>query len=276
MGKGVSFQLLTSKVDIDCDDPRVAEALKYLPVKAAQNFPITNRLNYSVSGEGPYRIAEKDDFLDSAETADDVLFVIYGRIYRRILERLVHSRWVVLHGGLATVNRCRILLLGHKGSGKTTLSARLLFSGHQVEGDEMVLVRNGQVLALPRAFHLKPGIERHAPELAGRLDRLPRKKMGGVELMAFDPTQFGFDWIITKGPVDLVMWVSPNHGGTTSIGELKPFAMIQRVLESSLGWGEQRDILVAEATRLGAGGGKELTLGDPESAVRALEELSAG
>ncbi len=276
MGKHVSFRLLTSEVDIHCDDPRVAEALNYIPVKATQNFPVTNRMNYSVAGEGPYRIAENDDFLDSVETADDVLFIVYGRIHRRILERLVHSRWVVLHGGLATLNGCRMLLLGHKGSGKTTLSTRLLFSGHQVEGDEMVLVRNGQVLALPRAFHLKPGIERHAPELAGRLDELPKKKMGAVDLTAFDPTRFGFEWAIHKAPVDLVIWVSPNHGGATSLTELKPFQLIQRILESSLGWGEQRNILVAEAARLGSGGGKELTLGDPESAVRALEKLSAG
>ena len=140
----------------------------------------------------------------------------------------------------------------------------------------MVLVRNGQVLAFPRSFHFKPGIERHAPELAGRLDGLPKKKMGGEDLTAFDPALFGFDWTITKGPVDLVVWLSPNHGGTTSISELKPFAIIQRILESSLGWGEHRDILVAEAARLGAAGGKELALGDPESAVRALEGMIAG
>jgi hypothetical protein len=95
--------------------------------------------------------------------------------------------------------------------------------------------------------------------------------MGGDDLIAFDPALFGFDWTIAKGPVDLVVWVSPNHGGGTSLGGLEPFSMIQKILESSLGWGEHRDILVAEAARLGAAGGKELTLGNPESAVRALE-----
>ena len=271
MSEGVSFQLLGSKVDILCEDPGVAETLKYIPVKARQDFPITNRLSYSVSGQGPYRIDEKDDFLDSVDSADDVLFVIYGRVHRRILERVVLSGWVVLHGALAAINGCRILLLGDKGSGKTALSARLLFSGHRVEGDEMVLVRNGQVLAFPRSFHFKPGIERHAPELVGRLEGLPKKKMGGDDLIAFDPARFGFDWSINKGPVDVVVWVTPNHGKATSISELKPFAIIQRILGSSLGWGEHRDILVAEATRLGAAGGKELILGDPESAVSTLE-----
>lgn len=274
MSEDVSLQFLASKVDIRCTDPRVAEALNYLSVKAKQNFPVAHELTYSVAGEGPYDIYEEGDFLDSVESADDVLYVIYGRVHRRILERLVLSRWVVLHGGLATINGSRMLLLGHKGSGKTTLLTRLLFSGHQVEGDEMVLVRNGEVLAFPRSFHFKPGIERHAPELAGQLNGLPKKRMGDDDLLAFDPTLFGFDWAISQGPVRQVVWLNPNHGGTTSVSELKPFAIIQRILESSLGWGEQREHLVAEATRLGAIGGTELALGDPKSAVRALERIA--
>jgi hypothetical protein len=258
-------------LDIRCDDPRVTKALNYLPVKARQDFPINNRMTYSVAGKGPYRIDESGDFLDQVETADDVLFVIYGRVHRRILDRYVLSGWVVLHGGLVMINGCRALLLGHKGSGKTTLSTSLLFSGHPVEGDEMILARNGQVLTFPRSFHFKPGIERHVPELAGRLGGLPKKKMGEDDLIAFDPTLFGFDWAITKGPIDKVVWVSPNHGKETSISALAPFAVIQRLLESSLGWGEHRDILVTEAARLGAAGGIELLLGDPKNATNALE-----
>ena len=96
MGEGVSFQLLASKVDIRCEDPGVAETLNYIPVQARQDFPIATRLSYSVSGHGPYRIDEQDDFLDSAETADDVLFIIYGRVHRRILERAVLSGWVTM------------------------------------------------------------------------------------------------------------------------------------------------------------------------------------
>ena len=132
MSDGISFQLLGSKVDIHCEDPSVVETLNYIPVNARQPFPITNRMTYSVSGTGPYRVLENDDFLENVTSADDVLFVIYGRVHRRVLERAVLSGWVVLHGALASINESRTLLIGHKGSGKTTLATRLLFSGHPV------------------------------------------------------------------------------------------------------------------------------------------------
>ena len=51
----------------------------------------------------------------------------------------------------------------------------------------------------------------------------------------------------------------PGHGG-----------------RSGLGWGERRENLVAEATRLGGSGGKELILGDPGSAVASLENATSG
>jgi|GEM_PF-5353842 len=46
------------------------------------------------------------------------------------------------------------MLVGDKGAGKTTLSARLLFEDIEVFGDEKVLVQGSKVIPLPRKFHL--------------------------------------------------------------------------------------------------------------------------
>ena len=269
--KGLSnFQLLTCRVEILYEDPALENALCYLVERARQAFEIRKILTYEARGTGPYDLFEEGDFLARVETRADVVHVIYGRVYRRVLDRCILSGWVVLHGAVATINGSRTLFLAHKGSGKTTLAARLLYSGHAVEGDEMVLVRDGQVLALPRRFHFKPDIERHVPELSGAVKPLPKAMSGTLEISAFDPSESGFDWKIGIGPVDRVFWIEKNHGGETSIAQQSSFATIQCILEASLGWGEARDVLVANATRLGRAGGYVLTLGNVEEAARLL------
>ncbi len=66
-----------------------------------------------------------------------------------------------------------MLLVGPSGAGKSTLVLRLLFDGAAAHGDESALVRDGHVLAVPRPFHLKPGVDAMVPEIAPFLGALP-------------------------------------------------------------------------------------------------------
>jgi hypothetical protein len=266
-----SFQILACWVDIRYEDLALEDTFLYLAEHARQPFAIRKTLSYEVHGTGPFEIFEESDPLDQVATAADVLHVVYGRVYRRVIERLVLSGWVALHAALATINDSRTLILGHKGAGKTTLATRLLFSGHRVEGDEMALVRGDQALALPRSFHLKPGIVRQVGELRGLTTNLPLAIGGNSEISAFDPSDFGFDWTISVGPIDRVVWISPNHGGETVLERRASFPTIQRILEGFMGSGEQRDSLVSAAMALVSRGGHELTLGDARDAVPLLE-----
>ena len=54
-----------------------------------------------------------------------------------------------IHAGCADFGGRRMLVVGRGRAGKTTLMTRLLFEGFAVQGDEMVIVRNGRVLAYP-------------------------------------------------------------------------------------------------------------------------------
>ncbi len=265
------FPLLSSQVDIRYEDPALQDTFRYLVARARQPFDIRKTLSYEVRGTGPYDILEEGDPLSSVRTRDDVIHIVYGRVYSRVLERLELAGWVALHAALATINDSRTLILGHKGTGKTTLATRLLYSGHSVEGDEMALVRDGQVLALPRAFHFKRGIDQLVPEVAGFVKDLPKVFAGPVEIFAFEPSEFGFDWTIAVGPVDRVVWITLNHGGETTLESRSSFATIQHILEGSLGWSGARGILAGTATTLGSAGGHELVMGNPYDAVRLLE-----
>lgn len=266
-----SFQLLSCRVEIDHEDPLLAAKLRYLANQARQPVEVRETFRYAVRGGSPYEIREGGDLVGTFDTPDDVLYVIYSRVHRRVLERFVSSGWVVFHGVIARVKDSRLLILGEKGSGKSTLAMRLMYAGHQIEGDEWAMERRGDVLAFPRNLHLKPGIEEHIPELSACMADLPKTAMGDVNISALDPSLLGFDWDLTVGPVDDVIWITANHGGDTSLERRPPFYAIRKIIESALGWGETREAVVAAASRLGRAGGEELVLGDPWEGVRQLE-----
>ncbi|MCP5159233.1 MAG: hypothetical protein H6975_07390 [Gammaproteobacteria bacterium] len=266
-----AFQLLSCRVEIRHEDPALANTLRYLAGNAQQTLRLCKILRYEIQGSGPYLLLEEGDFLEAVGTREDVLHVIYTRVYRRMLERFVLAGWTVLHGAVAKIGDHRLLLLGHKGVGKTSLATRLLYSGHCIEGDEIALERSSQVIALPRLFHLKPGIERQVPELEPVIGQLPTQPSGAIDILALDPTVLGFDWRIDAGPIDTLIWIIANHGGQTRLEPCAPFEMIRYILESSLGWGETRDVLVAAASRLGRNGGYTLILGNTHDAAHRLE-----
>jgi hypothetical protein len=273
-GSGATiFQLLSCRVHIRYEDPALQHTFRYLVERARQSFEPRKSLTYEVRGTGPYDILEEGDALDRVLTRADVLHVVYCRVYRRVLERFVIAGWVALHAALATINGRRTIILGHKGAGKTTLAARLLFAGHAVEGDEMALVRNGLALALPRAFHLKPDIGRFVPEVAGIVGDLPKVFSGPVEIAALEPSACGFDWTIAVAAVNRVVWITPNHGGGTELKPRSSFATIRRIIECSLALGEPREALVGAAASLGCAGGQELVMGNPHDAVHLLEAI---
>lgn len=269
----IAIRILGCRAEIDFQDRRLAPALAYLGHGVPDPLPVRKTLRYEVRGTAPYLIHEEGDFLQEVASPEDVLFVVYSRIHRRAIERFVLSGWVVYHAALASVAGRRVLLLGDSGAGKTTLALRLLLAGHHVEGDELVLEREGKVLALPRAFHLKAGIERDVPEVAGVLESLPHMANGDVR--ALDPSRVGLEWsVAAPGPVDELVWIAPNHGGETSLEQRPPYRAIRRTLKAAPGWGEPRARVVASAARLGRGGGHRLRLGDARSAVVHLEALT--
>ena len=265
------FQLLSCQIEIYHDDPDLAPVFRYLAGHPQQALLIRKTLTYHIHGSSPYEIREEGDLLSVVASHEDVLHIVYSRVYRRTLERFLLSGWIVLHGATISINTNRLLFLGHKNAGKTTLATRLLYAGHCVEGDEMIMERDHQVIAFPRSFHCKPGIEQHIPELGNIINTLPTKSMGDSYVTALDPSVVGFDWQIRYGPVSQVIWITPNHGSCTKLFKVPPFQTIKYILDSSLGWGESRESLIASATRLGKAGGYELILGNVKSAVSLLE-----
>src|SRR5262249_32677416 len=161
--------------------------LAYLANGADQPVAPRAVMRYAVRGGGPYTIYEEGDRVADVRHPDDVLYVIYGRCHARLLDYLALGAWVALHAGIVSVDDRRALVIGARGTGKTTLMLRLLYDRHAVEGDELVFSRAGKAVALPRNFHVKPGAVELVPELARVRASLPvTSTTDGVLISAFN------------------------------------------------------------------------------------------
>lgn len=270
----IEFQLLSSRITARLEDPNLLGWLAYLSVDAKQAIEICRTLTYRISGHGPWTIYEGSDFLARGRTPEDVLYLLYGRAYQRVLEPYAQSGWVMLHAALVDVDGRRLVLMGDKGTGKTTLASRLMLAGHKVQGDEMTLVREKVSLAVPRRFHLKPGAHKWLPELAEHISRLPITHADDMVIRAMDPKKAGFSWNIHSAPVDALVWLTPNHGAGSELAAMGSLDTLRKLLESHLHQGETRQKAMDTLVPLASGGGYDLQVGQTVETVAALEKLA--
>src|SRR5262249_11172774 len=128
----------------------------------------------------------------------------------------------------------RGLIIGNRGSGRTTLVLRLMLEGFYVECEECVLVREQNVLALPRALRVKQETLRLLGPPASIVAASPScEDWYGRRIYSVKPSNGGQPWLIEAGPTSLLIFIEPNHGGTsilTNMGREEAFA---RLLETS-------------------------------------------
>lgn len=272
------FRLLPLAIEIEVDDPATAQRLRYVTNSVQQiGVPILETHRWRVRGTGPWSLEENGDRVGRYERADNLLFVLYQRCYGRLAEQLALGGWLSIHGGLARISGRRVLVVGQKGVGKTTLMMRLLADGRAVEGDEQVLVRDGIAVALPRAFHVKPGTAALIPELAGALRRAPRTALSdGTPIIGFDPTTAGFAASTAPGPIDLTV-VLRRTGADADVRALSTVATLQAMIEHALPFEDARARTVSAcATLLGAMEGFEVQVGDPAATAELIAGVARG
>ena len=197
------FRLLWHLVELDTGqaDPKVAEALRYLVNGAEHDLPALAAMHYSVTtmADGSHVVSEEGDALEAVDSADGVLDLIYRRVHQRAFELASLRGWVRLHAAVVDGPGGRTLIVAPSGTGKTTLSCRLLLDGAAVAADESVMIRNGIALPVARRFHLKSDLEAAVPDLGPYTTELP--SLGGGSVRAFDPSEANFPWSVTQAQV---------------------------------------------------------------------------
>jgi hypothetical protein len=178
-------------------------ALQVVIASADQPMEPTRTQHYEAAATpAGYAVSEESDPLAVVATSQAVRDTIYARSHRRAFELAQLKGWMLLHAGLVDVEEQRILLVGGGGSARTLALLRLGLRGAGLQGADSVLLREGQVFAVPRPLMLEPALSQAVPELGPLWPRLPHE--GAVVVL--DPAlHLGLPWTLSIAPLDHVV-----------------------------------------------------------------------
>lgn len=226
----IRFQLLHCQIEIDTDSPAVRSALAYLTVDAQQDVtPHAHALYRVAERAGVFDVFENGIPCGSGLDPQGVLHTLYTLVHEQAYR--AHPPHLRIHAGLAAIAGQRIMIVGPKRAGKTSLTLRLAQDGVDVQGDELVVIdATGCARAFPRRFHVRSGTFRIIPELEGYRGRCPSALTPlGNRVHALAPTDLGRCWHITGGPVDAIIHLERQEGHSSRLHRLEPEESLARL-----------------------------------------------
>jgi energy-coupling factor transporter ATP-binding protein EcfA2 len=164
-------------------------------------------------------------------TTRHALGMLHGLLYWDLTQS--HPASPLIHGASVVVGGQRFVVTGDKGVGKTTLMLSLLSAGHDVEGDEHVLLEPDGVVVRPRTMRVKPGSLRVVPDLPSGIEMTPSIDMWeGGHIHSVSPALFGRPWVVRHGPLDGIVFIAPNHGGRSVAAHVSPDDAFRRLMRT--------------------------------------------
>ncbi len=193
---------------------------------------------------------------------------------RFFLEALEGER-AILHGACLLFQSRRILLVGPKNAGKSTLSLALGLSGFAIEGDENLYVSRGGVTARPRACRVKESSVDVLPALVPLVANASFiTDYYGRKIYNLPPDRLGVPWHIATGKVAAVIMLHANHGGMSSIRPLPPL-LLTRALMDEMVFTESKASGIAGVAGLASAKGYDLSVGALGAAVACIQNVMA-
>lgn len=231
-GRIVSAHSINSIVHFHCLDQKLANRFEFFAAEPdVHDLPDTIvDVHTSAVHEDVYDFAPPYD--GHPGTSDHLLH----RAHQILRDLLVAETagCPIIHGASIVIDGKRILLMADKGVGKTTLSLRCLAAGFTVEGDEHVVVRDRDLVARPRTLRVKHGSIDVVPELARQIADCPHiADWNGDLIYSVAPRLAGQCWAIRPGRADVLVFLSANHGGMSSIKPLTENDAFGRLIKTT-------------------------------------------
>jgi hypothetical protein len=208
----------------------VAEKLDFITHDALQDFPILNESLYDIRREDEqFQIFDNGRPCYTTQNLSSLIYNLLGLIHNQVFKGIMGR--ILIHTGCGEYNGKRFLIVGDKGTGKSTLMTRLLFEGFRIDGDELVLVHNEKVTPFPRRFLIKESSLELLPQVKSMIDSLPYIQTdNGSKIYSFSPSDAGFSWEIETRKADFFFYLEPNHGGETRVEKCPKYMMVQKVM----------------------------------------------
>lgn len=264
---------------IECPDEETLAFMEYVAAAPCMEFPIreTVRLRVVRISHGLY------DFASNAHTpsaAPGSAMRMLERMHA-ILGQQTHidlPGCALIHGVSLRHEGRRIVLFGPKAAGKTTLSLFALQNGFAVEGDEHVIVHHDApvVEARPRSLRVKTSSLAYVPDLAERIRICPKiLNWEGDPIYAFQPALPQTPWRIERGRADVLVCLTPNHGGLSSLKPLTVPAMFERLLPEVALPQDKKAVALAKLHLLATDAVRvELRVGNLNGAMELLKSIA--
>lgn len=264
------------RVSISSPDPVMQAALAYLACEPDVEGPEPSEIHIRVVPAGRHwRIVEPGQPDTETLGAEDTLAFLHGRLFDLSLTDRPGAP--ILHAASLVKNGRRILLVGQKGTGKTTLTLQLAIRGFTLESDENLFVTGSGVAARPRGCRIKEASLPLLGDLAPVIERAPHiVDYRGARIFNVDPRSLGIRWSVAEGPADAVILLRANHGGLSSLRDIPAMAMVRGLMgEIGLQVGD-RTSGPARLARLASTTSRfDLSLGNIEGAMCLLEDVVA-
>ena len=264
-------------VTLSTSDPEVHQALRYLECDPEIEGEPVQHLAFSVEAYRSYfRIVHKGEVVREQITPQGVSETLHAEL--TILSLADFPDAPLIHAASLCRDGRRILLVGSKGGGKTTLTLHLIRAGYEIEGDENVFVTASGVVARPRGLRVKESAVSFLPHLAEALSAAGYyQSASGLRIYNLDPRHAGASsWRIRQGPVDAAVLIRPNHGGFSSLRTVSSLNLVREVMtECGLPATGRAAAVGAIARVIGNARGFDLSLGDLTGAVASIDRIAA-
>jgi hypothetical protein len=257
--------------------PGVFDALRYLDCMPDIEGATPQDVLVSITPSGNcLSLVENGLTIKTVANATQAVEYLHLHLFYHSLTDLPEA--AVLHAACLRHTSRRLLLVGAKGAGKTTLALRLIREGYEIEGDEHVFMKNGGVIARPRACRVKEHSLEYLAEHAEIISTSPwyQDRQNG-RIFNVDPRWLGSTWRIEQGDVHYIVFLRANHGGPSSVRPLQP-SIVAQLLMTELGLREtQRGSCIGSVAALVTKAQAfELLLGDHSRAVDCIKAITKG
>ncbi|HQT64789.1 MAG: hypothetical protein B7Z75_06485 [Acidocella sp. 20-57-95] len=257
---------------IELADPAWRASIGYLACHPHVEGGLAENITLSIRPNGPFvALCENGKPPRNFAAIDEVREHLHGRFF---LESMPVDR-PLLHAACLKYKDRRVLIVGPKNAGKSTLTLALGLAGFAIEGDENVLIDLHGVTARPRACRVKESSFSVLPILAPLTENTAFiTDFHGRKIYNVPPDLLGQPWRIATGKVDLIIVIHANHGGMSSIRPLPPLGLTQEIMAETAFPAAGKALGVAAIARMVSGAaGYDLSSGDLWGAVACIKAV---